>query len=544
MKILKIQAILFISFFIIIGKVIGQTNNWNEIYAETIFSDNFSGSGIDGNKWNISVFKRDIGILIDSTATVKVNNGKLELTMINCPNCEVTDWNGTTYYGNYAGGEIVSNVTPFQYGIFECYAKYAQLGGSWPAFWIIGSDGTPCPPCSYGNEIDISEYFCKGVSNTLQHNIHHYHPSTDCTKSIHHKVDTKINSYSGNNSYHIFKCVWTPNKISYYVDGVLKHEVLNTNQICAETNQKWFPEFAMRLVLSQQITQPYNVLGQEINPIYPQTSFFDWVKVKRFFATPEIICPKTICTSDTAFLDVDSLATNVTWRISQPILFTGPTMGSGKKIPINIASGASGEGTIIFKFKMPSGEYFTATKTFWAGNPIITGISGPTTTPNNQWASFRAQLQSDLSVPTDYNWILNPLNGNSVYDYGAICDIAFYNTGNYQLVVQAKNTCPGWGEYYVGNVEVYDNYFIMISPNPTSGETTVLIVSSAKEMTFDENAEWELEVYDSFQSLKLKNTKLKGKEYKIQTAGWKEGVYMVRVKYNDEILIGKLVVKK
>src|SRR5690606_23103365 len=122
--------------------------------------------------------------------------------------------------------------------------------------------------------------------------------------------------------------------------------------------------------------------------------------------TPEIICPKTICTSDTAFLDVDSLATNVTWRISQPILFTGPTMGSGKKIPINIASGASGEGTIIFKFKMPSGEYFTATKTFWAGNPIITGISGPTTTPNNQWASFRAQLQSDLSVPTDYNWIL------------------------------------------------------------------------------------------------------------------------------------------
>jgi hypothetical protein len=53
-----------------------------------------------------------------------------------------------------------------------------------------------------------------------------------------------------------------------------------------------------------------------------------------------------------------------------------------------------------------------------------------------------------------------------------------------------------------------------------------------------------LEVYDSFQSLKLKNTKLKGKEYKIQTSGWKEGVYIVRVKYENEILQGKLVVKK
>ena len=34
------------------------------------------------------------------------------------------------------------------------------------------------------------------------------------------------------------------------------------------------------------------------------------------------------------------------------------------------------------------------------------------------------------------------------------------------------------------------------------------------------------------------------KSTKIQTSGWKEGVYMVRVKYKDEILTGKLVVKK
>ena len=64
------------------------------------------------------------------------------------------------------------------------------------------------------------------------------------------------------------------------------------------------------------------------------------------------------------------------------------------------------------------------------------------------------------------------------------------------------------------------------------------------EKTLDETAEWDLEIYDSYQSLKLKNTKLKGKEHKIQTAGWKEGVYIVRVKYNNEILQGKLVVKK
>jgi hypothetical protein len=44
-------------------------------------------------------------------------------------------------------------------------------------------------------------------------------------------------------------------------------------------------------------------------------------------------------------------------------------------------------------------------------------------------------------------------------------------------------------------------------------------------------------------ALKRKKNKIKGKEYKIQTAGWKEDLYTVKVKYKDEILTGKLVVK-
>uniref|UniRef100_UPI0035640C90 T9SS type A sorting domain-containing protein n=1 Tax=Mariniphaga sp. TaxID=1954475 RepID=UPI0035640C90 len=64
------------------------------------------------------------------------------------------------------------------------------------------------------------------------------------------------------------------------------------------------------------------------------------------------------------------------------------------------------------------------------------------------------------------------------------------------------------------------------------------------EKTFDENAPWDLEVYSEMQQLKTKLTNLRGQSAKIQTAGWKEGVYLVRVKYNDEILTGKLVVKR
>jgi hypothetical protein len=97
-------------------------------------------------------------------------------------------------------------------------------------------------------------------------------------------------------------------------------------------------------------------------------------------------------------------------------------------------------------------------------------------------------------------------------------------------------------------------YYMMFTPNPTTGETTLsieqgeaeepILKSALQKPDFDENAEWDLEVYSPGQSLQHKKTNLKGKSTKIQTTGWTEGVYTVRVKYKDEILTGKLVVQK
>ena len=71
-----------------------------------------------------------------------------------------------------------------------------------------------------------------------------------------------------------------------------------------------------------------------------------------------------------------------------------------------------------------------------------------------------------------------------------------------------------------------------------------MLKSASTKNSLDENTEWDLEVYDDLQNLKLKKDKLKGKSTNIQSASWKEGVYLVRVKYKDHILTGKLVVKK
>lgn len=552
MNTLKITTILLTICIFIFENTKGQTIQWDEYYTETILYDQFTGNQLDNSKWRVeNNFKRDIGLLKDTSATLQLNNNNLNLTMISCPNCKTA-----SFQGNYAGAEVVSKQL-FQYGIFECRVKFAQENGSWPAFWLIGGDGTPCPPGGYGNEIDMFEYFCRTSGDQMEHNVHHYHPPSVCDVSVFHTVYHKEYSYNGSNNYHNLKCIWTPAKISFYLDGILKYSYINTGQICS-TGKKVFPENELYLVLSQQITNS--------SPVVPQTTNFDCVSVKRFFATPEITCPKSICTSDTAFLDVDSLATNVTWRISQPSLFTGPTMGSGKIIPINIAPGASGEGTIIFKFKMPSGEYFTATKTFWVGATkpddfYITAVDnsgssiGPSNgpfqvCPNNYYTFY---LYPSYNLPTshhqygitdtdfffDFNYQI--ISEGYGWAYVRVIDI----DGDSHVVVYADTECSGYGELKDASVnEGYCGYYLLFTPNPAIDETTMSIVSYSSDVVLDENIEWELEIYDSFQSLKEKKTNLKGKEHIIQTAGWKEGVYIVRVKYNNEILQGKLMVKK
>ena len=84
---------------------------------------------------------------------------------------------------------------------------------------------------------------------------------------------------------------------------------------------------------------------------------------------------------------------------------------------------------------------------------------------------------------------------------------------------------------------------LVFNPNPATEETILTIETNSEEKTFDDSAGWELEVYDQSQLLK-KKTRQMGNSAKIQTAGWKKGIYIVRVKYKDEILTGKLVVKQ
>ena len=119
------------------------------------------------------------------------------------------------------------------------------------------------------------------------------------------------------NNFHHFKCVWSPDKIDYYVDGVLTHQVLNSGQ-------EWYPNLFLNIILSQQVLDPLGAV------VVPQTTFFDYVRVKQFFLAPEItLSSNIICSSGTASMNVDPAATNITWALSPGYLFNGNIAGMG-----------------------------------------------------------------------------------------------------------------------------------------------------------------------------------------------------------------------
>ncbi len=198
-------------------------------------------------------------------------------------------------------------------------------------------------------------------------------------------------------------------------------------------------------------------------------------------------------------------------------------------------------------------------KTFWVGKPQVYTLGNNLVdlngTPKTYFCYDQANECEAVNIGGDahitaWEW---RVTGGTVYPYGAQNRYATIYPNSYStfmVEIRAHNAC-GWTDWARMWTEVEDcyGYNMVFSPNPTTGETTLSIESDSKKKSVDETAEWEFEVYNPNQTIKEKRTNLKGSSTTIQTQSWKEGVYVVRVKFKpdgktEKILTGKLMVKK
>lgn len=171
----------------------------------------------------------------------------------------------------------------------------------------------------------------------------------------------------------------------------------------------------------------------------------------------------------------------------------------------------------------------------WFGPPEL-DISGELRVPNGQYARFEA-VYANAASPTSFEWILNPTNGNTIYGANtAFLDVAFYNAGDYQLVVRATNA-HGVGEYCVRGLTVYNTNgysATKVYPNPATDVLNVNLQSSSDMQTFSANkTTYQIRLFSGKGTL-VKQTSTSGEEIQLNVSNLPNGYYYLHIYTDNE----------
>ena len=160
----------------------------------------------------------------------------------------------------------------FTYGYFAVRSKNPSGPATWPAWWLTGKNNWP-------PEIDIFEMYGKvtGKSvNTQTMTVHTGKVETHTKQMMMKKIRVSEDTDS---SFHIYSCLWTPEKIDFYTDGI-KVKSIRFNRWMAQ-----FLKEPMYLVLNNALENSY--IPQLIESGNKTSDFqVDWVKVYQLHRIP------------------------------------------------------------------------------------------------------------------------------------------------------------------------------------------------------------------------------------------------------------------
>ena len=215
---------------------------------QLFWEDEFNGSKLDTAKWAVrGVGPRAAGYV--SPDAVNVRDGFLELAAF--------EENDSIKVG--AVGTQGKFMT--KYGYFECRAQLQKSEGNWSAFWIQSTGiAQGEDPAKFGTEIDIFEFFKKSGEDMVSHNLHWaYGPNQKSIGGLLSYVE------GVSEGFHTFSLEWTPEKYSFFVDGLKYYEVTEAVSHIDEY-----------IILSMELPQKIEDLA---NSSLPDVYKVDYVKV-------------------------------------------------------------------------------------------------------------------------------------------------------------------------------------------------------------------------------------------------------------------------
>lgn len=261
-------------------------------YRQTFFDD-FTGSGLDRNKWRVVRTGQEMGSVngesqayVDSPDNIKTQNGALVLESKYCKGCTTVPGGGTY---DFTSGRVDTNTKfDFTYGRVSARMKLPVGDGFWPAFWLLGSDvDDPSVSWPGSGETDIMENV--GYANWTSTALHGpgYSAAGNVGKSQTFPNGGRVDQW------HTYAVEWTPEGMVFTVDG----QVVQTTsrQKLESTRGQWVFDHNQYVILNlalggaypaghNQVTTPYWGLPQSSVDRVAQGGVkaeIDWVRVEQ-----------------------------------------------------------------------------------------------------------------------------------------------------------------------------------------------------------------------------------------------------------------------
>ena len=260
--------------FFLFGCIILNSCNRDETqqvitFTNLVFADEFNVNGApDPNVWSFDIGTGENGwgnnelqYYTDRPENIIVQNGYLIIT------ARQEQFEGSGFTSARIKTE---NLFSQKYGRFEARMKMPLGQGTWPAFWMLGSNfsNVGWPQCG---EIDIMEYLGSKpteVFGTL------HGPGFAGGESIGKKYALPIGRFD--TDFHVFGIEWTENHVNWYVDDVLYSQI--TRQKVEAEGGEWVfdNDFFMILNLAIGGALPGS---PNANTMFPQRFIIDYVRV-------------------------------------------------------------------------------------------------------------------------------------------------------------------------------------------------------------------------------------------------------------------------
>jgi beta-glucanase (GH16 family) len=230
-----------------------------------VWQDEFSGTGLpDATRWDYEVgYVRNSELQYYTrarTENARQENGQLILE------ARRDGWNG---HDITSASIITKGKKSFLYGRIEVRAKLPTGKGTWPAFWMLGTniDQVGWPACG---EIDIMEYV--GFSPTTIHGTVHtpfyYHGSAAGPRGGNTQASSPWLDY------HLYAIEWFPDRIDFFVDSVKYFTFFNEG-----TSAKWPFDKPHYLLLNLAIGGSWGGQQGVDMTLFPHRVYVDYVRV-------------------------------------------------------------------------------------------------------------------------------------------------------------------------------------------------------------------------------------------------------------------------